>query len=526
MTLARVALTLASGLLYGLCFPPHDLSALAWLALVPFLLALRGASVRVALGLGWLWSLLAAWSVGEWMPGAVETYYLQPRLVGYLVFLAVATLMVAPYHTAFALAYRVIARSRPGVAQPLVAAAAWAGAELLRGRLFTGTPLFIGNPWALLGYSQGDLLPLLQVADLAGVYGVSFVVAAANAALAEALAAAWDARAGGDRLRRAGSAPRIVAPLLAGALPALAAVAYGAWCLRTATAPEARVRVAVVQGDVAVGALWRPEKHGENLDVYLGLSAGPLARGAELVVWPESAATFFLEQEDALRVRIAAALAPTDAELLLGAPRAGPEGRPPFFNSVYLLAPDGRLVARYDKQLLVPFAEHFPFGGIDFLRRRFARVREFAPGPASAALPTRAGPAGVLICNEAMLPEVARARVAAGAAWLVSPSNDSWVPSAEFAELQFDVVRMRAVEQRRFLVRASTSGPSAIVDPQGRVLARTNAFERAAIEGEIAPASGRSVYGRIGDVFGFGCLVVSVLTLLAAPRGDVRPRLR
>lgn len=521
----RIALTLASGFLYGLCFPPHALAALAWIALVPFLLALRGASLRAALGLGWLWSLLAAWSVGEWMPDAVESYYLQPRLVGHLVFFAVATLMVAPYHTAFALAYRVLAR-RPGAAMPLVVAAAWTGAELLRGRLFTGTPLFIGNPWALLGYSQSDALPLLQVADLGGVYAVSFVVAAANAALVESFAAWRETRERAGQVRRAGGARSAVAPLVAGALPAVVALAYGTWCLRAAPTPEPRVRVAVIQGDVAVGSLWRAEKHGENLDVYLGLSAGPLERGAELVVWPESATTFFVEREDALRVRVAGILAPTGAELVLGSPRAGPDGAPPFFNSVYVLAPDGRLTARYDKQLLVPFAEHFPFGGVDFLRRRFARVREFAPGPASAALPTRAGPAAVLVCNEAMLPEVARARVVGGAAWLVSPSNDSWVPSADFAELQFDVVHLRAIETRRFLVRASTSGPSAIVDPHGRIVARTKPFERAAIEGEIHPSKTRSVYVRLGDTFAIACLALTTLALLTSPHTNGRPRLR
>jgi len=532
--LGRLALTVASGLVYGLAFPPHSHAALAWVALVPFFLALRGASVRAALGLGWLWSMLAAWSVGEWMPAAVETYYLQPRIVGYGVFALVATLMVAPYHTAFALAYRVLAR-RSGAPFVLVTAAAWTGAELLRGRLFTGTPLFIGNPWALLGYSQPDALALLQVADLAGVYGVGFVLAAANAGLTEALVA-WHAGRRGEQHVRRGAAPGLRAPLVAGAAPAALALAYGAWCLRLPVAGEPGVHVAVVQGDVAVGSLWRPEKHAENLDVYLAASAAPLANGAAIVVWPESATTFFLEQEPLLRVRIAAALAPTGAELVLGSPRAGPDGQPPYLNSVYVLEPDARLAARYDKQLLVPFAEHFPFGGIDFLRRRFARVREFAPGPASAALPTRAGPAGVLVCNEAMLPEVARARVEGGAAWLVSPSNDSWVPSPDFAELQFDVVRLRAIEQRRFLVRASTSGPSAIVDPQGRVLARTRPFERAAIEGTIAPETRRSVYSRIGDAFAIGCLLATALALVssrsaapppaAAPPARGTPRMR
>lgn len=515
--LARLALTVASGLLYGLAFPPQSIAALAWVALVPFFLALRGASLRAAFGLGWLWSLLAAWSVGEWMPAAVQTYYLQPRIAGVVVFLVVASSMVAPYHTAFALAYRVLARRR-GAPLVLVTAAAWTAAELLRGRLLTGTPLFIGNPWALLGYSQPGALVLLQIADVAGVYGIGFVLAAANAGLAEAIAGGAAARSG------VGSAPRhaahggVLAPLVAGAAPALLALAYGALCLGAPAPVGPGVRVGVVQGDVAVGSLWRAEKHAENLDVYLAQTAALLASGTALIVWPESAATFFLEQEPLLRVRIAATLAPSGAELVLGSPRAGPGGAPPFTNSIYLLEADGRLAARYDKQLLVPFAEHFPFGGVEFLRRRFARVREFVPGPASAALSTRAGPAGVLVCNEAMLPEVARARVEAGAAWLVAPSNDSWVPSADFAELQFDIVRLRAIEQRRFLVRASTSGPSAVIDSQGRILSRTRPFERSAIEATIRPVSARSLYARLGDTFAVACLALTALAIVTTPR--------
>jgi apolipoprotein N-acyltransferase len=502
-----VALTLATGVLYGLSFPPARLHLLAWIALVPFFVAIRRVGLAAALGLGWLWSVLAAWSVGQWMPGAIETYYLQPRWVGFAFFLLVATVMVAPYHMAFAAAYHRFGK-RPTVWTPLLVAAAWAAAELGRGRLFTGTPLFIGNPWALLGYSQAGLLPLVQVADLAGIYGVSFVVAATNAALAET----WLA------LRGLGlPAAKVARTLVLSLLPLALALAYGSVRLMGFGGPRPiapAVEVGVVQGNIAVGSTWRPEHYGENLDRYLRLTLS-LLRGTrpQLVIWPETAMTFFLENEAGFRSSIAAVLSPFGTELVAGGPRASASAGPPFFNSVYVLSPEGELGARYDKEYLVPFGEYFPLRSVEFLRRRFGRVREFEAGPAHGPLPTRAGAAGVLICNEAMLPEVAGRRVAAGATYLLNPSNDSWVPSEKFAEIEFDIVSMRAIEQRRYFVRASTSGPSAIVDPYGRILVRSRPFSVATLPGEIAPIEGRSFYGRAGDLFGVACAAIAAAAL-------------
>jgi len=117
-----------------------------------------------------------------------------------------------------------------------------------------------------------------------------------------------------------------------------------------------------------------------------------------------------------------------------------------------------------------------------------------------------------------MLPEVAAERVEAGARYLVNPSNDTWIPGEKFADMQFDIVSLRAIEQRRTLVRASTSGPSAIVDPSGRVLGRTKAFERSIAQGVVRPQDGRTVYGRIGDAFAAGCTVLALGSWIAARR--------
>lgn len=119
----------------------------------------------------------------------------------------------------------------------------------------------------------------------------------------------------------------------------------------------------------------------------------------------------------------------------------------------------------------------------------------------------------------AMLPEVVSARVAAGAEFLVNPSNDSWVADETYAALQFDIVALRSVEQRRWLVRASTAGPSALVDPWGTVHGATAPGTQAITGGAIAPRNDRTVYGRVGDAFAVGCALVTGWTMLRRSSG-------
>jgi apolipoprotein N-acyltransferase len=132
-----------------------------------------------------------------------------------------------------------------------------------------------------------------------------------------------------------------------------------------------------------------------------------------------------------------------------------------------------------------------------------------------ALLPTPLGPAGVLICNEALFGADARRRVLGGATLLVNLSNDSWMNDRKFSAIAFDMSSLRAVEQRRFLVRASTSGPSGIVDPLGRVTARSAMFTRAVVSGSVRPVSDLTPYARVGDLFAYGCAAVAVLAPLA-----------
>jgi len=506
-----VGATILSGILYALAFPPLRLHLLAWVALVPFLIVLRDSRWTRRLLLGVLWSLTSGWCVGTWMPTAVASYFDQPLAIGIALFLIVTLCMAAPYYAAFALVYGNLARGGPTAA--LVAGAAWAAAELARGRLLNGTLAYVGNsPWATLGYSQAGFPAMLQIASVTGVYGVSFVVAAVNAGLAEVAV----------QLLLWGRVPQRAWTGLAAVLTAAVAVLVGGeLVLRAgggASPPRDPTPIAIVQGNVGAAVRWSSEGPARTLETYARLTRETLGDDPPAVVfWPEAAVTAFLEQEDAHR-RALAAVTSDRTELVVGAPRAGtPDGGPPFTNSVYLVGAGGEIAARYDKQFLLPFMEYFPLR-LDMARRQFGRVREFTPGAPTTPLPTRAGAAGMLVCNEAFLPHVAGARVAEGATYLVNPSNDSWVPDAGFAAQQFDLAALRAVEQRRWLVRVSDSGPSGVVDPYGRVVATTPPLARAVLRSTVAPVTTRTVYGRIGDAFGVGCALVTLAALTRSRR--------
>ncbi len=502
---ATAALT--SALLYGLSFPPAGLHVLAWVALVPWLITLRRVTLGVALALTILTTLSAFVLVASWLPLAVTTYYEQPLVLGVGVSLGVWAVTIAPWILGFTVAYRTLAR-RGGIGVPLTAAAAWVAFEIGRVRLL------IGNPFGLLGYSQAQAAALAQIAEVTGVYGVTYLIAAVNVALAElCMAVVWRQRP----VRRA-----FVDLSFVGAL-VCAAVGYGVVRLHNETiqgAAEA-TQIAIVQGNVNIGSQWREEFSGRNFEQYVQLTRKALEKShPTLVVWPENTMTFFLEDAAGHQHTLGQLLGPGGVQLLAGGPRwvAAAAGAM-YYNSMFLIGPGGNIMAHYDKEQLLPFAESFPFGSGALVRRRFGGVTQFASGTQIAPLPTVAGPAGIVICNEVMFPEIAAVRVRAGAGFLVNPSNDSWIPSPQFSAQALDMARFRAIEQRRYLVRASTSGPSAIVDPWGRILAQTETATQATTGGTLRAETALTPYARSGDLFGVLCGVATGVALLFPRRG-------
>jgi apolipoprotein N-acyltransferase len=491
--LIPLVLTASSGWLCAQAFPVHGLREVAWFALVPFLVAARLSSSRsAAVLIGAIWMLVFAWGINDWFPPAVERYFQQPFAIGFAGFLAVTIFSAAPATMLFAAILQRIGSLPKAMAPPLVAAA-WVLGEFARTRV-------LGDPWGLLGYSQAARPVWLQAADAGGIYAVGFVLVLGNAVLAELLLVI--------AARRQTTA---LAPALRGiavcALVVPVVFTYGKWRLSQEHGATS-LEVVVVQANIPASQQWAAAHELASLDRYHALTAEALAeQRADLVVWPENAVTFFLDREAELRRPLAATLARSRARLIAGAPHVERAETGDFRNSALLIDADGSVLARYDKQRLLPFAEYTPTALPDFVARDFGRVRQFHPGPEKASiLDVDGARVGAVICNEALFSDPAAARVAAGADLLLALTNDSWVGDQKYAEQAFEKSVVRAVEQRRWLVRASTSGPSAIVDDRGRIVARTKTDESAVLRGAVATSTAESLYAAAGDLFAWLCV--------------------
>ncbi len=502
---ARFALMLVSAGLYGLSFPPYGSAAVAWFALVPLLLALPGLGVSAALFLSWLSGLVMAYAITDFLPDAVANYYAQGPVFGMVLFVASVSVMCCLSHMLFAVWYRWPRRST-GPWSPFVVGAAWVVAEFIRGDLE-------GNPWGTMGYTQARVLPLVQLAEWTGVYGVSFLIVVSNAALAEVVSAV-------ARRSRPTRELRTVA-----AVAVLGMAIFGWGWVRLGQVEAERggdVPIAVVQGNLDLGARWHSDLYGRNLKEYL-LQTRAAAEDdpPAIVFWPENAMTFFVEDEPLYQASIAQVLYEPGMQLVAGGP-SKVSGGPRVRNSAFLLDPSGRVAARYDKRVLLPFAEYYPAWLGIFLNRDFDGVREFTPGTARLPLPTVAGEATVVTCNEALFPRTVSERVAEGSGFLVSLANDGWLGVHKYSDRVLDMVALRSIEHRRYMVRASSSGGSAIIAPSGRILAKAAPFEAEVLRSEIRSRDQATPYGRAGDLFVALCALL-LLAVSARAAFGARP---
>lgn len=477
-----------------------DVWPLAWVALVPFFLVLRDVPPRTGFWLGLLWGTAEHWATAYWVIPAMAYYYQQPWWFAAL-FGVVSSLVFRGLFYGVTGWLLVVGGTRLGsMGRVVFTAALWVGIELLRMRGPTA------DPWLLIGYALLPYETLIQIADVAGIHVLSFVIVLVNASVAEVLWLWNEKRAS---LQTGALEPWATAAF---ALATVAACwAYGMFRLSTPLAETPKVPVAIVQGNNDYGAQWSPELYGKGLEEYLRLSL-QTSRSPKpaLLVWPESAVTFFLAREPAQERRVRRLLRATGADLIVGAPHyeGTDPAMPEFLNSAFYLTPEEGIVDRYDKVTLLPFAEYFPFRFSQFLRREFARVRSFTPGADTRPLQTRFGPMAVAICFEAVHPDEVRKRMEQGAVALLNLSNDGWLGKHAGPRQHFAMARLRAVENRTWLIRSTTTGISALVDPFGRVVDELPPFRPGIIEATFTPFRRATTYQGWGDWFGAVCLAL------------------
>ncbi|MDB5306357.1 MAG: lnt [Gemmataceae bacterium] len=537
-----------SGVLLWAAFFPLDVGPVAFVALVPWLTLVRSpASPRRVYFAGYVGGLAFFLPALNWLRVAHPMMYLS--WVG-------LSLACPVFWVAALWLLRRVDRLKV-VPLALSVPVVWVALEYVRAHFPTGFPFLthvgmyqmVGFGWYFLGYSQHDFLSLVQIADLGGVYAVSFVVAAVNG-----LGAEWVLRCGGVRswLRWPGDSPRPACPCLVpstvavGALFA-AAVGYGrAQLVHPDFQPGPRV--AAIQGSVPQ---FQKNLRGEELgDSYKNQHAQALRQSPrpDLIIWPETCCPIdwyevapgddLRSTPDSFQKGYSRSQAefigrPLGTHILLGLNGLEWEaGHAWKYNSALALGPGGEYLGRYDKMHLVPFGEYVPF------KETFPWMSAFTPythdyscrpGERWTRFPVRTADGreftfGCLICYEDSDPYLARkyAGPAEPVNFLVNISNDGWFDGTEEHEQHLAICRFRAVETRRSVVRAVNMGISAVIDADGRVVALPGESWAASKKTEavltaVVPIDERhSWYARLGDWVPAGCWGLLVVGHLVA----------
>lgn len=525
----QLAAAASTGLLLVLSFPRPQLALAAWVALVPLLLTASTASRRGAFLLGWVAGVTFFTGSLRWLTYTMVHYGHLPESLSYPLLLLLATYLGA-YLGLFALVAQALA-NQPQWRRLLALPAAWTALELARTHLLTGFP------WAVLGYSQAGRLPVIQIAELTGVYGVSFVIVLVNTALALALAAARPAGEMPLPIPVASFVPMptpafpikgVAAPLSLAAALLTTVLVYGHWRLdqvsRAASGAD-HLTVAVVQGNIEQDRKWDPAFLRETVDRYQALTRERADQPLDLIVWPEAAMPFFFERDLAHREELLAFVAGQATPLLFGSPAVDTvNGRPSLYNSAYLVTANGTVAGRYDKLHLVPFGEYVPLERLlFFVNKMVDGIGEFVPGQDATVFALERFRLGVMICFEVVFPDLTRQAVENGATVMAAITNDAWFGDSAAPYQHLDMVVLRAVENRVPFARAANTGISGFIDMTGRLVATTDLFVPATRVASLAPRTESTWYTRHGNAFAWACVAVAALILAAAVRSDGKP---
>ena len=484
-----------SGLLLTLCFPRLGLALLAWVAIAPLLFLVANNGPAPCFTLGWVAGVCHGASLLYWITHVTNHYGNLPLPVSLVVlFLLVAYLAVFPGLFCAGLAWL---RQR-GLVWPLLAPFLWVSLELGKGRLLTGFP------WENLGYSQYRLLSFIQIADLAGVYGISFSLVLSSALLYLMVF---------GQNKKSKRVVRLFSVLLLVTL--LSAIyGYGRWRLSTLESHLGPAfKVALVQGNIAQDTKWDPAFQQVTLEKYLRLTADAIEQQPDLVVWPETATPFYFLADLQHTRNLIREVQRFRRPLLFGSPGFRREGeRLKLYNRAYLLGSDGTVNGYYDKIHLVPFGEYVPWKNLLFFVDKLVQATgDFASGDQAAVLELPPARVGVLICYEAIFPELSRDLANAGANLLVNITNDAWFGRSSAPHQHLSMAVLRTVENRVPMARCANTGISALIDASGRILQTSRLFEEATILGTLQLGNGNTLYSRHGDWFAWSCVVISFL---------------
>jgi apolipoprotein N-acyltransferase len=494
-TALRLDACILSGILLALCFPLPNLHLLVWVACAPLIVAVL---YEPNPALGFIWGFLTGvvFLSGSlyWFIGVMRNYGGLNWLEA-LAAMALFLVMFAPFWGVFGIVESLAARRSARLALAL-APFLWVALELAR------TYLITGFPWNLLGYAI-QARGLEQLASVTGVYGLSFLAAGMSALFVWIM---LEPRSRWSRWFAVGWIPLLVVCDVALAPPQL---------------PAARDLAVLVQPNVPLNdqddVNWMPWRNPVPLEhlVQISLRAASAHRsvGDPLIVWSENSAPFFFDQGPPLfRDAVESMARQAHAFVVVNTITfAGPhETRPQ--NTAVVINPSGQKVLEYHKIHLVPMGEYVP-NWLRFTRmsKMTSEVSDFVPGSRYCVAHTPQGSLGVFICYEAIFAQLVRRLVPPGPGVLVNISDDGWYGRSGARFQHLNMARFRAIENHRYLLRATNDGITAVIDPYGRIVARAPQYRQTVLAAHFSYESNRTFYTAHGDVFAWGCVGVCII---------------
>ena len=501
----NILLSILSGALLILSFPKYGWGFVAWFAFIPLLFALyRTTSIRQAMLLGFSTGVVGYTGIMYWIVYVVVNYGYLPVYLGIIIMLLLACYL-SIYIALFAVG---IVYFKKKIPLYLIAPVLWICLEYCKSQLLTGFP------WENLGYSQYLNLYLIQFADVLGVFGLSFLIILVNVSLFEIVT---------KRSKR----EYIIAAAVS--LTLVSVYIYGIFrlnnidkLLQNESAPS--MEVSLIQGNIDQSIKWNQNFQKETLNIYEDMTLKNIPANGGLIVWPETAVPFNFQDENDLRGQIKNISIKTKSNFIFGSLSYSRRSHHvDFYNSAYLLSPEGEVKGRYDKVHLVPYGEYVPLRNVfPFIKGLTAGIGDFSTGDGYFPLSTADRKIGVLICYEGILPYAARMYKKESAEILVNITNDAWFGSTSAPYQHLSMVIFRVVETRLYLVRAANTGISAIVDPRGQVVAKTDIFQKDTLKGKVKFLNIPTFYTEYGDILVVACFMLSILCLLWSWKGRAR----
>lgn len=494
----KIILPVSAGFLLVASFPRIGQGWLGWLALIPLILYIDQAkSRRIAFSGGFLAGFIEFFILMRWIPEVLGRYGGLSPAVAWIAYCLLVCMLACYPAIACALTKHWILRYGRGLL--LIFPLVWVLMEYAQ----TYTPLG-GLPWLCAGYSQSNYLPIMQIAEITGIYGISLLLLSFNTAIAWLIA---------QKSRRlVDYMPLITAALLIAGSMIFGQMKLGRWQLL-----KPRFQVAMLQGNISIEDPDSVLSY-KFQDGYVQMAKKLEPNGPDLLILPESPVSVFYQGSYSYRKTVEKLAGRYPLGLVLSNVNYRENNSDSvYFNSAFFFDKHGSLTGIYDKIHLVPFGEYIPFKKLFFFAETISKdAGGFSPGTTYRTVNIGNHPANAIICFEAIFPGLVRRFVNIGSQLIINLANDGWYGISDAPYQHLEIARLRAIENRRYFLRATNSGSSAIIEPTGRIQSSTGLMKEAVCRGKFDFIIETTFYTRYGDVFVFLCAIILFCLTLKA----------